>query len=83
MIDWEYNKENKMASFDCLNFDPKSSNSYSIWVFPEMRFYCSKFKPGNQTLTIQQQREIEKLKEDLIAKERELEAIQGELEAYR
>jgi cyclopropane fatty-acyl-phospholipid synthase-like methyltransferase len=83
MIDWEYNKENKMASFDCLHFDPTSKNNYSIWVFPEMEFSCAAFKPGDQTLTIKQQREIEQLKEDMIKKEKEMEAIQKELETYR
>jgi cyclopropane fatty-acyl-phospholipid synthase-like methyltransferase len=83
MIDWEYTKENKMASFDCLHFDPNSQNTYSIWVFPDMAFYCASFKPGNQKLTIRQQRELEELKEKVIAQEMELEATREELKEYR
>lgn len=78
MLDWQYDDEQKMNSFNCTYWEKKLTvkGDYCVWVYPEMEFCCPEFYP-------KQNKAAEEAASKVVKLEKKVEALEKELKKYQ
>lgn len=66
-MEFEFEEEAGMDSFKCSYWEKETKITSYVWIWPEMSYFCAKFKPVgvDATRVFELEQEVEALRKEL------------------